>query len=62
MLLKHKHVKLAWRLANYCNVSSGRNKLIKLTNYDETKKRVHDLKIVRAKENVKLSHGGPSYR
>ena len=29
--------------------------------YDETEKRAHDSQIVRAKENLKLSHGGPSY-
>ena len=34
----------------------------KLTHHDETKKRDHDSQIVRAKENFKLSHGGPSYR
>ena len=38
------------------------NTLIKLTHYDETKKRAHDSQMVRAKENLKLSHGGPSYR
>ena len=27
-----------------------------------TKKRAHDSQIVRAKENLKLSHGGTSYR
>ena len=36
--------------------------LIKLTHYDETKKRAHDSQIVRAKENLKVSHGGSSYR
>ena len=45
----------------YCNVASWRNNLINLTRYDETKKRAHDSQIVRAKENLKLSHGGPSY-
>ena len=30
--------------------------------YDETKKRAHDSKIVRAKELLKLSHDGPSQR
>ena len=30
-------------------------------NYDEKEKRAHDSQIVRAKENLKLSHGGPSY-
>ena len=37
------------------------NTLIKLTLHDETKKRAHDSQIVRAKENLKLSHGGSSY-
>ena len=36
--------------------------LIKLTHHDETRKRAHDSKIVRAKEYLKLSHGGSSYR
>ena len=34
------------------------NTLIKLTLHDETKKRAHDSQKVRAKENLKLSHGG----
>ena len=38
------------------------NTLIKLTLHDETKKRAHDSQIVRAKENLKLSHGGSSHR
>ena len=38
------------------------NTLIKLLHHDETKKRAHDSQIVRAKENLKLSHGGFSYR
>ena len=38
------------------------NTLIKLTLIDETKKRAHDSQIVRAKENLKLSQGGSSYR
>ena len=46
----------------YSNVSSQRNNLIKSTHYDETKKRTHDTQIVRAKENLTLSHGGPSQR
>ena len=32
-----------------------------LTHYIDTK-RAHDSQIVRAKENLKLSHGGPSQR
>ena len=36
--------------------------LIQLTRHDETKKRAYDSQIVRAKENLKLSHGGSSYR
>ena len=43
-------------------VYHGKNTLINLTHYDETKKRAHDSHIVRAKENLKLSHGGSSYR
>ena len=39
-----------------------RESIIKLTHYDETKKRAHDSQKVRAKENLKLSHGGPSQR
>ena len=35
--------------------------IIKLTHYDETEERAHDSQIVIAKENLKLSHGGPSY-
>ena len=62
LLFKHKNAKLAWRLPNYYNVSAQRNGLIKFTNYDETKKRAHDWQIIRAKENFKLSHGGPSQR
>ena len=38
------------------------NTLIILTLHDETKKRAHDSQKVRAKENLKLSHGGSSYR
>ena len=45
-------VKLTWRPSNYCNVSSQRNNLIKLTHYGETNKRVQ------AKEIIKLSHVG----
>ena len=29
--------------------------------YDETEKMAHDSQIARAKENLKLSHGEPSY-
>ena len=49
-------------LPKYCNASSKRNNQIKLTHYDETKKKAHDSQIARAKENPKLSHGGPSHR
>ena len=35
-------------------------KQIKLTHYDKTKKWAYDSHIVRAKENLKLSLGGPS--
>ena len=50
LLLKHKHVELAYR-----------NNIIKLTHYDETKKMVYDSQIVRANKNLKLSHVGSSY-
>ena len=36
------------------------NIIIKLTLHDETKKRAHDSQRVRAKDNLKLSHGGPA--
>ena len=39
---------------------SQRSNLIKLlSNYGEAKKMAHDWQIVRAKENLKFSHGGP---
>ena len=41
-------------------LSSQRNYLIKLTHFDETKERAHASQIARAKENPKLSYGGPS--
>ena len=34
---------------------------IKLAHIDETEKSAHDSQIIRAKENLKLSHGGSSY-
>ena len=34
----------------------------KPTLHEETKKRAHDPQTARAKENPKLSHGGPSHR
>ena len=45
-----------------CNALSQRNDLIKLTHVNETKKRAQDSRIVRAKETLKLCHGGPSQR
>ena len=35
---------------------------IKLTHYDDTKKRTHDSQIVRAKENLQLSYSELSQR
>ena len=35
---------------------------MQLTNYDETKKWVHDSGIVRANENLKLNYSAPSQR
>ena len=43
-----------------CIIMEKHSKII-LTHHDETKKRAHDSQIVRAKENLKLSHGGSSY-
>ena len=59
--LKHKNVYLAWRFPNFFIVSSYRKFLIRLTHYDETKKRAHDIQI-ELKTNLKLSYGGPSCR
>ena len=60
LLLKHEIVQLAWRLPNLCNESSQRNTQIKLTSYDDTKKRLHDSQIVRAvfrkEESFSLFH------
>ena len=36
--------------------------IIKVTHYDGTKKMAQNSQIVRAKENIKLSYGGPSKR
>ena len=36
--------------------------MIKSTHYDDTKKRARDSQIVEAKENLKLSYGGPGQR
>ena len=44
------------------HVSSQRNNQIKLTYYNDTKIMVHDSQIVRIKENLKISYGGPSQR
>ena len=57
MMLLIKHKKCLAR-----NASSQRNDLIKLTHSDETNKWDHDSQIVRPKENLKVSHGGPSQR
>ena len=35
-LIARAPFQLAWKPSNYCNVSSWRNTLIKLTHYDET--------------------------
>ena len=49
-----------WRFSKLNSTLSNRNNLIKFTHYDETKTMNYDLQIVRAKENLKLSHGGSS--
>ena len=41
---------------------SQRNSLFKLTHYDETKKKAYGSQIVRVKENLKSSYGGPNQR
>ena len=57
LLLKHKNC-----LARILFLQRILTEKIKLNHYDETTKRTHDSQIVRAKENLKLSHGGPSQR
>ena len=37
-------------------------RFLEYANYMETGQRAHDSQIVKAKENLKLSHGGPSQR
>ena len=56
-----RNVQHAWKPSNLCNSSSWRNTLITLTHHDETKKRDPYSQIVRAKEILKLSHGGFCY-
>ena len=46
----------------FLNIVMYHHNLIKLTHYDETKKRAHDSQIVHAKEEPKLSHSTPSQR
>ena len=46
----------------FLNIVMYHHNLIKLTHYDETKKRAHDSQKVRAKEELKLSHSTPSQR
>ena len=55
LLLKLKIVLLAWTLPNLCNASTQSNNL---AYNDETKKMTINSQIVRAKENLKLSHSG----
>ena len=43
-------------------VASQRDTLIILTHYEDTMKMAHDSHIFRAKENLKLCHGGPSHK
>ena len=45
----------------FCNASSQRNDLIKLTYY-ETTKRAYNTQEVKAKGNPNLRYGGPSQR
>ena len=64
IVVKAQIVYLVWRLptCNLCNASSQGNKLIKLTHFDEIKKKAHDSQMVRAKQNLKLSTSGSSQR
>ena len=62
LLLKYKKCSARMEAIYLMQCISMENTLIKLLNHDETKKRAHDSQIVRAKENLKLSHGGSSYR
>ena len=50
------------RLPNYCNASSQRNNLVKLAPYDNTKENGSWLTDSPSRQNLKLSHGGPSQR
>ena len=45
-----------------CIIAEKQSIVIKLKHYDETKNRAHHSQIVRAKENLKLSHDGPIHR
>ena len=51
LLLKQKHVVLAWRLPNYCNVSQWRN------NYGLTKKEDQHKKISSPPGSVWMCEG-----
>ena len=62
MLLKYKKCSARMEAIQLMQCIIMENTLIKLTLHDETKKRAHDSQIVRAKENLKLSHSGSSYR
>ena len=60
--MHHRLARMETSYVSLCNASSQRNDLIKLTHFNETKKRAQDSRIVRAKDTLKLSHGGPSQR
>ena len=62
MLLKYKKYSARMEAIKLMQCIIMENTLIKLTLHDETEKRAHDSQLVRAKENLKLSHGGSSYR
>ena len=42
-----------------CIITKKQSNQIKLTRYNDTKKRANDSQIVRATENLKLIYGGP---
>ena len=58
LLLKYKKCSACMEAIELMQCIIMENTLI----HDETKERDHDSQIVRAKENLKLSHGGSSYR
>ena len=59
-LIKFSGMLHRWLQRYHTRIRTLRSSLV--THYDETKKRACDSHVVRDKENLKLSHGGPSLR